>query len=171
MKLILAVTFMLVGSIAHAAAEPTATDRPIESDCSATYQTVVFDYPKPVTDPIFNKLYSYTKQLEGSAPDDILRGALGQDQYKVLARDRIVIVADGKPHLYESPSGWTFSYTTSVVNGQVKTWLTGSETGGENPRKLGAGWTAYEGQSTEQVWGKPSYAYGFVSQLLRSNCI
>lgn len=150
-----------------------ATDRSNPAVCSATYQTVVFEYPKPVTDPIFNKLYDMTRFMEGSAPDDILSAAFGQDQYRALARDKAEIRADGKPnsHAASADPTWRFNYTTFVVNGQINTFMTGDELGAEKPRKLGAGWESLEGQSHMQTFGKPTSTYGFVSQLLRSSCI
>lgn len=163
--------------------------------CNASYFTVVFVYPKPVGDPIYDKLYENTKSMRGISPEGILDATFGKGQYQVASRKNVTIAAngqpssgegldnadpiiftgaDGKTQVIPSHTGWRYVITAVPVDDGVRTDLRAERfdktpvTG--KPMLLHARWTATANMAKLQDWTVPSYPYGFVTQMYKTDC-
>ncbi|MCO8312470.1 hypothetical protein [Pseudomonas mandelii] len=166
-----------------------------DASCNARYNTVVFVYPKPVGDPIYDKLSENAKSMRDSSPESILDATFGKGLYEVVKIDDIPLTAngepvmseklhndepvlitgaDGKPKITPTHTGWRYVYTGEPVDDGVRTDIRIERfdktpvTG--KPMLLHAKWTAIVNKAELQDWTVPSYPYGFVTQMDVTDC-
>ncbi|MFU2330215.1 hypothetical protein [Pseudomonas sp. NFX98] len=186
---------MLCTSLLALTAMSVQTAQAGDASCNARYNTVVFVYPKPVGDPIYDKLSENAKSMRNSSPEGILDATFGKGQYEVvkiddvpltangksvvsekLHNDKAVLItgADGKPKITPTHTGWRYIYAAEPFDDGVRTDIRIERfdktpvTG--KPMLLHARWTAIVNKAVLQDWTVASYPYGFVTQMYVTDC-